>query len=260
MIHHFKPVRILWRLLLLFIHIITGLLLAIFFLRQEIHPGTLAARLTLLWHKRICKIFGVQQTTHGSINQTPTLFVINHISWFDIPALGSAVPVHFLSKDEINSWPVIGLLAKNAGTLFIKRGARGAAEQSLTEITQALKNGGHVIIFPEGTTTDGTSVQRFHSRLFQAAIDAKVPVQPVALLYPHPDGVHPKAPFIGETQFLESTLDMISEKQMKVELHFLQPIDSENYSRNELADLCRNHILKTIRDTQQADSSITTQH
>lgn len=248
--HHFKPLRIAWRLLLLLLHILNGFFLALLFLREEIHPGTLAAKLTLSWHKRICKIFGVKIKTQGKINQTPTLFVVNHISWFDIPALGSVVPVHFLSKDEVNSWPIIGLLAKKAGTLFIKRGARGAAEQSLAEIIKALSNGGHVIIFPEGTTTDGTSVKRFHSRLFQAAIDAGAPVQPIALMYPHPDGVHPKAPFIGDTQFLESTLDMISEKQMAVELNFLPAIESHDYNRDELAtlshDMIHQHITTSI--------------
>ncbi|MDH5473908.1 MAG: 1-acyl-sn-glycerol-3-phosphate acyltransferase, partial [Gammaproteobacteria bacterium] len=145
-----------------------------------------------------------------------------------------------------NSWPVIGLIAKKAGTLFIKRGARGAAEQSLNEITQALKNGGHVIIFPEGTTTDGTSVKKFHSRLFQAAIDAEVSVQPIAILYPHPDGVHPNAPFIGDTQFLQSTLDMISETRMDVELHFLSPVKAKQYNRDELASITREQILTII--------------
>ena len=220
--------------------------MALLFLRHEIHPDTLTAKLALWWHCRICKIFGVKRIIHGEINQTPTLFVVNHISWFDIPALGSAVPVHFLSKDEINSWPIIGMIAKKAGTLFIKRGARGAAEQSVAEIAQALKNGGHVIIFPEGTTTDGTSVNRFHSRLFQAAIDADTQVQAIALLYPHPQGVHPKAPFIGDTQFIESTLDMISEKQMDVELNFLPAIKANQYTRDQLATMTRDQILTVI--------------
>ncbi|MCW8853495.1 MAG: 1-acyl-sn-glycerol-3-phosphate acyltransferase [Gammaproteobacteria bacterium] len=220
--------------------------MALLFLRHEIQPNTLTAKLALWWHRRICKIFGVSRTIHGEINQSPTLFVVNHISWFDIPALGSAVPVHFLSKDEINSWPIIGMIAKKAGTLFIKRGARGAAEQSVAEIAQALKNGGHVIIFPEGTTTDGTSVRRFHSRLFQAAIDAEAQIQPVALTYPHPEGVHPKAPFIGDTQFMESTLDMISEKQMDVKLDFLNTINAQQYTRDELASMTQEQILAII--------------
>jgi len=250
MIHHFKPIRISWRIGLLALHILIGLFMAILFLRKAVHPGSLTASLSLWWHQRVCTIFGMHKTVHGNINQQPTLFVINHISWFDIPSLGSSVPVHFLSKDEINSWPFVGWLAKKAGTLFIKRGVKGAAAQSIKDITQALLNGGHVIIFPEGTTTDGTSLARFHSRLFQAAIDANVQVQPVALHYPHPEGVHPKAPFIGDTQFIESLMDMISEKNMDVTLDFLQPINASEYNRDELAELARQQIMKIIKDNK----------
>lgn len=247
---HLKPFRILWRFLLLLVHIIIGLLLAIPFVNKSLKPGSFAATLTLWWHGRTCKIFGVKLSVHGDINNSPTLFVVNHISWFDIPALGSCVPVHFLSKDEVNSWPIIGWLAGKAGTLFIKRGARGAAEQSIKQIAESLNTGHHVIVFPEGTTTDGTSVRRFHGRLFQAAIDAGAFVQPIALRYPHPQGVHPKIPFIGETQFLESTLSMMSERRMYAALHFLQPIKASDYSRDELARNCQQNILNVIQSHQ----------
>jgi lyso-ornithine lipid O-acyltransferase len=245
--HHFKPLRIGWRFLLLIIHIFTGLFLAIPFLKNKIHPGTFAATLTLWWHARICRIFGVQRKVYGEINQTPTLFVVNHISWFDIPALGSTLPVHFLSKDEVNSWPLIGWLATKTGTLYIKRGCRESAQQSMNDIREALENNGHVILFPEGTTSDGTSLKRFHSRLFQAAIDANAQIQPVAIRYPHPDGVHPKAPFIGDTQFLESTLDMMSEANMDVTLHFLKPMNACDFSRDELAQASKKQILEIIQ-------------
>ncbi|MCW8955683.1 MAG: 1-acyl-sn-glycerol-3-phosphate acyltransferase [Gammaproteobacteria bacterium] len=250
--HLKQPFRIGWRLVLLIAHILLGLLLAALFLRKAIHSGTLAARLSLWWHSMLCKIFGVQCSTRGSINPAATLFVVNHISWFDIPALGSKIPVHFLSKDEVNSWPIIGWLARQVGTLFIKRGQQGAAEQSIDEISDTLRQGGYVVIFPEGTTTDGTSVRKFHSRLFQAAINAGVAVQPVALRYPHPDGVHPKAPFIGDTQFLQSTLDMMSEPQMQAELEFLPPIDSHGFNRSDLAMQCQQTILAALESHQPA--------
>jgi 1-acyl-sn-glycerol-3-phosphate acyltransferase len=248
MAHHFKPFRISWRIGLLLLHIFTGLILAVIFLRKVVPPGSLAATLNLWWHQRVCNIFAMHKTVHGRINQQPTLFVINHISWFDIPSLGACVPVHFLSKDEINSWPLIGWLAKKVGTLFIKRGGKGAAEQSIKDIRQALQQGGHVIVFPEGTTTDGTSLGHFHSRLFQAAIDARVQIQPVALRYPHADGVHPKAAFIGDTQFIDSLLGMISEKSMRVRLDFLTPINAWEYKRDKLTELARQQILTIITD------------
>lgn len=246
MSRHLKPARIIWRIFLVLLHIFIGLILAIPFMHKVVHPGSFPAILSLWWHQRVCNIFGMQKTIHGSINQQPTLFIINHISWFDIPALGSCVPVHFLSKDEINNWPFVGWLATKAGTLFIKRGVKGAAEQSIKDITQALKNGGHVIIFPEGTTTDGTSVSRFHSRLFQAAIEAKAQIQAVALRYPHPDGVHPKVPFIGDIQFIDSLMNIISEKNMDVELNFLPPINAWEYNRDKLAELAKQKILRKI--------------
>lgn len=244
--HLKQPVRIIWRFILLILHILLGMLLVVILVRKAIPLNTHVSRLSLWWHNSLCKIFGVQCTTSGPINTSATLFVVNHISWFDIPALASKIPVHFLSKDEINSWPIIGWLARQVGTLFIQRGRHGAAEQSINEIADTLNRGHHVIIFPEGTTTDGTSVRKFHSRLFQAAIDAGVQVQPVALRYPHPDGVHPKAPFIGDTQFLQSTLDMMSEKQMQAHLQFLPPVDSHGLNRSELAKLCQERILDAI--------------
>ncbi|MDH5573321.1 MAG: 1-acyl-sn-glycerol-3-phosphate acyltransferase [Gammaproteobacteria bacterium] len=246
--HHLKPLRISWRFFLLVVHILCSLLLAVLFFRNLIRPDSLAARIALWWHTRLCKIFAVKKTQQGQISRQPTLFVANHISWFDIPALGSSIPVHFLAKNEINSWPIIGWLASRAGTLFIRRGSQGAAQQSQLEIYNTLKEGGHVILFPEGTTTDGTSVKRFHSRLFQAAIDARAQVQPIALQYPHTDGVHPAALFIGDTQFLESTLAIMSEPQMGVHLTFLQAIDAAHFSRDQLANMSRQQILQVIEN------------
>jgi len=245
--HYYKPVRISWRFLLLLLHLFLSILLAIPFLNNSIRPGSMAARYVLWWHKRICTIFGMKVRTDGKINQQPTLFVVNHISWFDIPALGSVVPVHFLSKDEVNSWPIIGWFAAKAGTLFIKRGEHGASTQSMQEIQSTLRDGRHVIIFPEGTTTDGTSVKRFHSRLFQAAIDAGVQVQAIALRYPHPEGVHPKVPYVGETQLLDSTLGLMSEASMEARLHFLPPINASEYTRDELAQVTREQILTLMQ-------------
>lgn len=244
---YYKPIRISWRFLLLLLHLVLSILLAIPFLDKSIRPGSVAAKYVLWWHKRICRIFGMKVKIDGKINEQPTLFVVNHISWFDIPALGSVVPVHFLSKDEVNSWPIIGWLAAKAGTLFIKRGEKGASTQSMQDIQSALTNGRHVIIFPEGTTTDGSSVKRFHSRLFQAAIDADVQVQAIALRYPHPEGVHPKVPYVGETQLIDSTLGLMSEASMEARLHFLPPIKASDYTRDELAQVTREQIVTLMQ-------------
>lgn len=250
---HLKPLRIGWRFLLLLIHVVTGILLAVPFVHRSIKPGTFAATLTLWWHRRLCDIFAVRVSIEGEMNTPPTLFVANHISWFDIPVLGSRVPVHFLSKDEVNSWPIIGWLAVRTGTLFIKRGARGAAQQSIQDICEVLQGGNHVIIFPEATTTDGQTVKRFHSRLLQAAIEAGVKVQPIALTYPHPGGVHPNAPFIGDTQLLDSTLRMMSENRMDARLSFLPAIDTSGHNRDELAEITGQMVREVVERTHRAN-------
>lgn len=229
----FKLVRMTW-------HLLSGIFLALVFVHKGIHQQPLASRLFIRWNRRLCNIFRAHITTHGQMLDEPTLFVMNHISWFDIPALATQQPLHFLSKAEVKNWPLIGWLAHRTGTLFIQRGTTGAAQKSLAEITHCLQSGGSVVVFPEGTTTDGTSVKRFHSRLLQAAIDARVKIQPVALRYPHHQGVNPYVPYIDDMSFMDSVLGLLHASTLQVELNFLTPLDQhlrtdEPFSNKQLA-------------------------
>jgi len=209
------------------------MVLAYIYLRNGIHQQVSASRHFVKWNKGICNIFHAKIKSHGKMQTEPTLYVMNHISWFDIPVLASQQALHFLSKAEIKNWPFIGWLANRAGTLFIHRGRHGAAQKSLEEITDCLQSGGSVVIFPEGTTTDGKSVKKFHGRLLQAAIDAQVKIQPVALKYPHQQGVNPYVPYIGNMTFMDSLLGLIRATPLEVELHFLSPIDTHLDDRTE---------------------------
>jgi len=170
------------------------------------------------------------------MNQEATLYVMNHISWFDIPVLASQQPLHFLSKSEVKSWPLIGWISEKAGTLFIQRGVTGAAQNSLNEITQCLENGRSVVVFPEGTTTDGSGLRNFHGRLLQAAINAQVKIQPIALRYPYKEGINPHVPYIDDVTFMESLLGLTKSKPLKVELHFLHPIDHHLNEDDEISN------------------------
>jgi len=172
---------------------------------------------------------------------------MNHISWIDIPALASQQPLHFLSKAELRGWPFIGWFADRVGTLFIQRGVAGAAAKSLNEITHCLEQGGSVAIFPEGTTTDGSSTRKFHGRLLQAAIDAKVKIQPVALRYPHKNGSNPHVLYVGDMTFIDSLVGLTQAKTLDIELHYLEPITQHlqqngNTSRKQLAQLAQTAI------------------
>lgn len=249
--HRHNTLKLYWKLFLLILHLFTGALLALLFLGRGIHQQPTAQKLFTWWNRRICKIFRAETTISGHPNQEATLYVMNHISWFDIPVLAALKPLHFLSKAEVRRWPIIGWLSARAGTLFIERGATGAAEKSLLEIVECLQSGGSVVIFPEGTTTDGSRVRNFHGRLLQAAIDAKIKIQPIALRYPYLGSINPYVPYIDDMTFADSVLGLIRSRPLHVELHFLEPIDphmaedGEN-ARKQLAQLARHRICSTL--------------
>lgn len=244
-------IKLSWKVLRLNLHLVSGVILAYFYLRKGIHKQEVASAHFLKWNKGVCNIFHATISSHGRMQCEPTLYVMNHISWFDIPILACQQPLHFLSKAEVRTWPLIGWLADRAGTLFIQRGRHGAAQKSLKEITGCLQSGGSVVIFPEGTTTDGKGVKKFHGRLLQAAIDAQVKIQPIALRYPHEHGVNPNVPYIGEMTFMDSLSGLTRANPLDVELHFLSPIDIHldptiETTNKQLAELSRSAIAKQL--------------
>jgi 1-acyl-sn-glycerol-3-phosphate acyltransferase len=104
-------------------------------------------------------------------------------------AIASVWPGCFVSKQEVRDWPLIGGLSARTGTLFIRRGSEGAAAMVADEITWRLRHGDAMLVFPEGTSTAGATVRRFHPRLFRAAVMGQCPVQAIALRYPDGEGL-----------------------------------------------------------------------
>jgi 1-acyl-sn-glycerol-3-phosphate acyltransferase len=179
-------------------------------------PGGLAT--SRWWHRRLARILGIRVTVVGAPPQRPVVFAATHLSWADIPVLGSAADCAFLSKDEVRDWPVVGWLSARAGTLFIRRGDRRSATETIDTLTAALAAGRQVMLFPEGTTTRG-EVRRFKGRLLQAAVTAGVPVQPVALSYPAPEGgTHPLVPFVDDMGFMAHLLELMASPAQRLAL------------------------------------------
>lgn len=169
------------------------------------------------------RCLGFRVNIRGARPEGTVLLVSNHISWSDIPILGGVLPLRFLSKVEVRSWPVIGWLAEQAGTLFIRRGG-GQAQATRGQIADTLRSGQSVLVFPEGTTTLGITVLPFHSRLLSAAIDAKIPIQPISIGYRrdnHPDHL---APFIGDDQFEQHLIRMLREPAVSVDVILHEPV------------------------------------
>ncbi|MEO6697458.1 MAG: lysophospholipid acyltransferase family protein [Gammaproteobacteria bacterium] len=204
------------------------------------------------WAGKLCRILNLSLSVRGEISAVPTLFVANHISWLDSPCLRNVLNAVFVAKQEVREWPLIGGMAVRTGTLFLKRGENSA--QVADQMTAHLLNKHSVLFFPEGTSTDGRSLHCFYARLYQAAIRASVPVQAVAVTYPHPDGVHPLAPFIGDDTLLGNLWNMLAEPAMEIGLHFCEPIAAGGRQRRPLAEHTRSQILWVINEAHSLHS------
>lgn len=183
---------------------------------------------------RLSHALPFQVTVHGELPQQPMLWVSNHVSWTDIPLLGRLTSLSFLSKAEVRTWPVAGWLAAKAGSLFIRRGA-GDSQLIRQQMTQHLQNRHSLLMFPEGTTTDGRALRTFHGRLLAAAIDAEIPLQPVAIRYLRDGQLDPLAPFIGEDDLLSHLRRLFAHDQGEVHIYLLPPIATRGRERAALA-------------------------
>lgn len=175
------------------------------------------------WCRRFLCILGVELTVTGTPVDAPVFLVSNHVSWLDIPLIASQRHLYFLSKAEVGGWPLIGTLARAMGTLFIKRGSGESGRKAL-EIADRLKRGHTVLVFPEGTTTDGTGVRRFFPQLFAAAGD-DAPVQTVAVRYRDEQGrLDTGVAFIDDDEFHHHLWRLLGRRRIVVELTFGAPL------------------------------------
>jgi 1-acyl-sn-glycerol-3-phosphate acyltransferase len=250
-----RLIRRLYRILLLLPHVLLGVLITLALGRPDESglPRPRFRRAILLWYRIFCWIVGLRIHVQGEPTSQTVLSVSNHVSWLDIPVLGAYVPAGFLSKSEVRHWPVIGWLAQRNGTVFIRRGEHGAANQVTDQMADHLKAGGSVHVFPEGTTTRGESVRRFHYRLFSAAQLARCPVQPVGLYYrPRDDGSESPAPFVGNDTLVPHTWRVLAEPHLDVDLVFKPPIPVEDVDRRTLARTAEQGVAEVVAAGQEA--------
>ncbi|HEY9418334.1 MAG TPA: lysophospholipid acyltransferase family protein [Pseudonocardia sp.] len=177
---------------------------------------------SLLW------TVGVRVRVEGPVREigvgegTGVLVVANHLSWLDILVLGAVHPMRMVAKAEIEDWPMLGALARRIGTLFIDRHRLRTLPGVVDRVAGALRDGGAVGLFPEGTTWCGAASGEFRRAGFQAALDAEVPVRPVSQLFRLPDGTPTTVgAFIGEDTLLDSLLRVLRLPRLLVEVQVL---------------------------------------
>ncbi|MFG3598439.1 lysophospholipid acyltransferase family protein [Bradyrhizobium sp. RDI18] len=151
-----------------------------------------ARRFPNWYHRNVCRILGVKLKIEGQVvDDKPVLLVCNHTSWLDIPVLSAVAPVSFVAKLEVGSWPFVSALARLQRSVFVDRTRRQATGDAATEIMQRLKLGDTIVLFAEGTSSDGNRVLPFKTSLFGAVSgqgatgNGDVVVQTAAVVYTH---------------------------------------------------------------------------
>jgi 1-acyl-sn-glycerol-3-phosphate acyltransferase len=154
--------------------------------------GPLSPERRALWlqsaSRGVLSSLGIQYSVHGT-PPSDGLVVSNHLSYLDILIHSSVMPCAFVSKTEINKWPYFGVAARAGGTLFIDRSSRASVAAVAAEMTRRLKLPIPVLLFPEGTSTDGSQLLPFHTSLFEPAVKAGALVTPAAVRYVIQGGV-----------------------------------------------------------------------
>ena len=244
-----RSVLALWRLLRGLWHVLVGMwwIHAHF---PRLSPDQRDMRVQV-WALQFLALWGVHIKVQGQpVVSGPALIVANHISWLDISVIHAARHCRFVSKSDIRDWPLVGMLATGAGTLYIERTKRQDALRMVKAMADAMKNGDVVAVFPEGTTSDGRDLLPFHANLIQSAIEAQAPVQPMSLKFVDAKtGQTSLAPcYIGDDTLIGSIWRTLTAPPILAVVHFGEPQQAQGRDRRRWASELREDIIR-LRDS-----------
>jgi 1-acyl-sn-glycerol-3-phosphate acyltransferase len=247
----FRPLRYLWRLPFLAVHVFVGLPITLLL----INP--LSARIVLrgerldhlairTWSTLMMRVFGMHVRRFGTPLPGAVLFVANHVSWIDITLMHSQRMMGFVAKAEIARWPIVGWVASQGSTIYHHRGSNDSLHGVMHQMVERLQQGLAVGVFPEGRTHRGDAIGTFHARIFQPAALAGVPAQPVALKYGARGSAQGIVAFGAKENFLQNFVRLLGEPARVVEVHFLEPVASSEDGRRRMAETCRERIVAAM--------------
>ncbi|MBY0574863.1 MAG: 1-acyl-sn-glycerol-3-phosphate acyltransferase [Undibacterium sp.] len=240
--------RFYWRQLRVILHVLIGVMTC-----ALIFPWVGAQNQEFLirrWSSQLlglCKIkLHFIDKSHGK-SAAHALIIANHVSWLDIFVINAWRPCHFVAKADIRSWPIAGWLSAQAGTIFLARGKQREVRRIYEGLVDQLQAKKRIAFFPEGTTGSQGAVLPFHANLFEAAIEAQVPIQAFAIRYLDPQGeLEHAVDFIGEMSFAESMRLILDKNGTVVELIQLPSISTEGAHRREVADQAREAVVQGL--------------
>ena len=247
-----NTLRFAYRLPLLLWHVLVDLPITLLVMlpplgRIDVRGEALEHRMIRWWQGGLMRVFGFRMHRRGVPLKGPTVFVANHVSWVDIVALHSQRMMGFVAKREISRWPVVGFLATRGETIYHERGNTESMGGVLHEMLARLRAGRSVGVFPEGRTRDGHEIGPFHARIFLAAVEAGVRVQPVALRYGKGGSAQTVVAFAPGENFASNFLRLLGEPARETEVWFLEPIDvNDAGGRRRIAELARERIVAAM--------------
>jgi lyso-ornithine lipid O-acyltransferase len=220
----------------------------------------LAKRLPRLYHGWVCRVLGFKLSVEGKpTDASPALYISNHTSYLDIEILGATIEGSFVSKAEVARWPLFGWLAKLQRSVFIDR-QKSAAAGHRNAIIKRLDQGDRLILFPEGTSSDGNHVMPFKSSLFGAAEyrhdGVPITVQPVSVAYVRLDGIpigrsfRPYFAWYGEMELAPHLWTALGMGILNVEITFHAPVTIDQFAtRKELAQYCQRIVSDGVAES-----------
>ncbi len=237
-----------FHLLRFFLHVIQGAMICA--LVFPLCDGAGRLRHIQRWSRQLLAICGVEvelQDGHDGPLGQHAMIVSNHVSWLDIFVINTIYPCRFVAKAEIRDWPVFGWMSVQVGTVFISRGNRRDVRKIFKDMVSSLHAGDRVAFFPEGATALQGELLPFHANLFEAAIDAAVPVQPYALRYVDAAGqYHPAVDYVGDTSALQSMVAVLRSGKITAQLLRLPLIDTTGVQRRSLAQASRQAMRQAL--------------
>jgi 1-acyl-sn-glycerol-3-phosphate acyltransferase len=200
------------------------------------------------WAGKMLRVLGMRLAVQGSFRPGAKLLVANHISWIDIMLVHAVCPeARFVSKADVQHWPLVNRLVASARTLYIERGKRRDALRVVHQMAEALAAGDTVAVFPEGTTGPGDALLPFHANLLQAAIAHAVPVQPMALRFADArHAVSPDALWVGDVSLAQSLWRLARADGLVAHLTVLPAQATAHADRRALAERLRAQIAQAL--------------
>ena len=205
------------------------------------------------YHRMMAHLFGIRVRVVGTPPKGATLLLANHTSWLDIVTFSAAAPLSFIAKSEVNGWPFFGTLARLQRTVFVTRARRSETGQARDAIADRLKEGDVLVLFPEGTSSDGNMVLPFKSALLSASEallpnGSRVPIQPVSSAYVAREGIpmgrenRPLYAWYGDMELVPHLWEALRAGPLDVVMQFHEPLPPMD--RKELARLAWDIVRK----------------